>query len=160
MAVERVVGISEYIVSRNPGDTLVTYSLGSCIALVLYDAVAGVGGMLHAMMPASKANPAKASATPAMYADTGSQMMLQEMFQAGATRSNLAARVVGAAAQFEDAAMFRIGERNHAVVRKVLWKNGILIAAEDVGGTSSRTVYLDIGSGSTIVKTPTGTSEL
>ncbi len=157
---EHVVGISEYAVSGSSGDTLVTYSLGSCVGLVLHDPVAGVGGLLHSMMPASRANPAKAAEIPAMYTDTGAQLLVQALFDLGATRANLVAKVVGAASQVDKESYFRIGERNHAVVRKVLWKNEILIAAEDVGGSVSRTVYLEIGTGRTLVKSEGAVREL
>lgn len=149
---ERIVGISEYVLSADPADVLVTYSLGSCVGLALHDPVAGVAGLLHAMMPLSTSNPEKAAANAAMYADTGASALLNEMFRAGATRANLVAKVAGAASQIDQGQMFRIGQRNHAVIRKVLWKNGILIAAEDVGGSMSRTVYLEVGSGRTHVK--------
>ncbi len=157
---ETVVGISEYVVSADPEATLVTYSLGSCIGLALHDPVAGVGGLLHAMMPSSRSNPDKAADNPAMYTDTGAQEMLQALFDLGATRSNLVAKVVGAASQLDEGQLFRIGERNYAVARKVLWKNGVLIAAEDVGGRSSRTVYLSVGNGRTLVKSEGAVTEL
>lgn len=157
---DRVVGISEYVVSTESSDTLITYSLGSCVALVLHDPVAGIAGLLHAMMPSSKGNPEKAASSPAMYADTGAQQLLQELFEAGANRANLTAKVIGAASQFDETGLFRIGERNHAVVRKVLWKNGIFIAAEDVGGAVSRSVYVRVADGQTLVKTQDGTREL
>lgn len=151
-AVDRIVGISERVVSADPGEVLITYSLGSCVGLVLYDPVVGVAGMLHAMMPASKSNPEKAAQNPAMYTDTGAAALLGDMFAAGATRANLVAKVVGAASQVDASQMFRIGERNYAVLRKVLWKNEILIAAEDVGGATSRTVYIEVGTGRTTVR--------
>jgi chemotaxis protein CheD len=150
--VERLVGISEYVVSANPDETLTTYSLGSCLGLALYDPVVGIGGMLHAMMPASSANAEKANSSPAMYVDTGAIAMLQELFDAGATRANIVAKVAGAASQLDHDRLFRIGERNHTVLRKVLWKNGILIAAEDVGGNVSRTMFMDVETGRTRVK--------
>ena len=149
---ERVVGISEYAVSTDPGDTFVTYSLGSCVALTLHDPVAGVAGMLHAMMPTKTANAEKAAQTPAMYVDAGTLVMLQALFDRGATRANLVAKVIGAASHIDEGNLFRIGERNYMVLRKVLWKNGVLIASEDVGGNTSRTVYLDVGTGRTRVK--------
>jgi len=157
---DRVVGISEYVVSTDPDDVLITYSLGSCVGLSLYDPVAGVAGLLHSLMPASKANPEKAALTPAMYTDTGASALLQALFDLGATRPNLVAKVAGAASRIENETLFRIGERNYAVLRKVLWKNEILIAAEDVGGTTSRTVYVEVGTGRTIIKSESMTREL
>lgn len=144
--------ISDYAVSADPAETLVTYSLGSCLGLALHDPVAGVAGLLHAMMPLSSANKDKAAENPAMYVDTGAQALLQKLFDQGASRANLTAKVAGAASQLDADGLFRIGERNYAVVRKVLWKNGILIAAEDVGGSVSRTLYLDVETGRTLIK--------
>lgn len=157
---DRIIGISEHVISADPGEVLVTYSLGSCVGLVLHDPVAGVAGMLHAMMPLSKSNETKAAENPSMYVDTGASALLSGMFAAGATRANLVAKVVGAASQVDSAQMFRIGERNYAVVRKVLWKNEILIAAEDVGGATSRTVYLEVATGRTTVRSEGALKEI
>lgn len=160
MRMERVVGISEMLVSDDPDDVLVTHSLGSCVGLVLYDEAARVGGLLHAMMPTSSSNPAKAAENPAMYTDTGTTALLQRLFDLGATRMNLAARVIGAASHLDNNGIFRIGEKNYAVARKVLWKNGILIAAEDVGGSNSRTVYFEVGTGRVRIKSERTIREL
>lgn len=156
----RVVGIAEYLVSDVPDEVLVTYSLGSCLGLSLHDPVAGIGGLLHAMLPLSSADTRKAALQPAMYTDSGAHALLQALFDAGATRSNLIAKVIGSASQVDDSQLFRIGERNYAVARKVLWKNGLLIAAEDVGGSVSRTVYLEIGSGRTLIRSEGTTRDL
>jgi chemotaxis protein CheD len=149
---ERIIGISEMAVSMDPFETLVTYSLGSCVGLALFDPVAGVGGLLHAMMPVSTLDPAKAAANPHMFTDTGVAALLQALFDLGATRRDLVATVAGAAAQAPGSSMFRIGERNYVVLRRVLWKNRILIAAEDVGGSISRTMFLEMGTGRTLIR--------
>jgi chemotaxis protein CheD len=47
--------------------------------------------------------------------------------------------------------MFKIGERNHIVLRKILWKNSVLIDAEDVGGTASRTVHFELAEGRVVI---------
>jgi chemotaxis protein CheD len=157
---DRVVGISELYATADRSDMLVTYSLGSCIGLSLHDPVAGVGGLLHAMMPVSTADPAKAASHPAMYTDTGVSALLQAVFDLGATRRNIVAKVAGAASHMDGAGLFRIGERNYMVLRKVLWKNEILIAAEVVGGSASRTMYLDMASGRTLVRSNGSLDEL
>lgn len=157
---DTVVGISEMHVTADPEAVLVTYSLGSCIGLTLYDPQANVGGLLHAMMPLSTADPGKAVVKPAMYTDTGVTALLQALFDRGATRRTVIAKVAGAAASVDGAGIFRIGERNHMILRKVLWKNDILIAAEDVGGSFARTLVLEMATGRTFVKTGRGTKEL
>lgn len=157
---DTIVGISEFVVSADPTDVLVTYSLGSCIGLALWDRKVKAGGLLHAMMPLSSADPVKASANPAMYADTGVAAMLQMLFDLGATSRTLEARIAGAASSMDGSGLFRIGERNEMVVRRLLWKNDILIAASDCGGSASRTLVLEVGTGRTVLKTGGATIEL
>lgn len=149
---EIVVGVSEMVVSDGPDDVLVTYSLGSCIGLTLYDARAGVGGMLHAQLPLSSLDPGRAQVQPQMFVDTGVSALLQALFDLGARREDVVAAVAGASVCMDPQRRFRIGERNYMVLRKLLWKNEILIAAEDVGGTGSRTMYLEMASGRTLIK--------
>ena len=147
-----VVGVAELAVSASADDVLIAYSLGSCVGLALYDPEVGAGGLLHAMMPVSTIDRVKAKAKPAMFVDTGIAALLQAVFELGARRRSLVATVVGGATQLDGGQLFRIGERNYTVLRRMLWKNEILIAGEDVGGTQPRTVHLDLGSGMTLVK--------
>lgn len=139
-------------ISDDPEDVLVTYSLGSCIGLSLYDPDACVGGMIHCMLPLSRIDPVKAQASPAMFTDTGVPALLQGMLNRGARKRNLIAKLAGAAKLLDENGTFKIGERNYTVMRKILWKNDILIAAEDVGGTIARTMYLHMGDGRTVLR--------
>ncbi len=149
---QHVIGIAEMKVTDQPDDVLVTYSLGSCVGLSLYDPKAGLGGMIHCMLPLSKIDPAKAQANPCMFTDTGVGCLLQAMFDAGAERRRLIAKVAGGSCLLDEKGLFKIGERNYTVLRKVLWKNNIMVAAEDVGGTASRTMHLYMESGCTTIK--------
>ena len=146
------VGISEMKVSNRTHDILVTYSLGSCVGLSLYDPVARIGGLVHCMLPLSQIDPAKAKARPSMFTDTGVVALLQRVLDLGGERKRLIAKVAGASCLLDDKGVFRIGERNYTVLRKVLWKNNILIAGEDVGGTITRTMILYMATGKTIIK--------
>ena len=47
---------------------------------------------------------------------------------------------------------FQIGRKNLILLRKLFWKNGFLITAEDVEGTDSRTMFLDIASGEVMLR--------
>ncbi len=147
-----VVGISEMQVSDRPNDLLVTYSLGSCVGVSFYDTVARVGAMIHCMLPLSKVDPAKAKMVPHMFVDTGVPDLLKTIYEMGARSENLITKVAGAASLLDEKGLFKIGKRNHTVLRKLLWKNSILIEAEDVGGTSPRTMSLHIGTGRTYLK--------
>ena len=53
-----------------------------------------------------------------------------------------------------------IGKRNYVTLRKIFWKNGILIDAEDVGGSISRTLRLEVSNGRVTVKNRNGEVEL
>lgn len=139
-------------VANSPSDTLVTYSLGSCVGVTLFDPVACVGGMIHCMLPLSKVDRAKAESRPFMFVDTGMPRLLQAVFDLGAQRNRLICKVAGAASLLDEKKLFRIGERNYTVLRKILWKNDILIDAEDVGGQKARTVYLYLATGKTTIK--------
>ncbi len=146
------VGISDMKVSDNESDILVTHSLGSCIGLSLYDPEIRVGGMVHCMMPVSKLDPVKAAANPLMFTDTGVTALLKALFNRGANRKRLVVAVAGAASLLDDKGFFKIGEKNYAILRKVLWKNDILISEEDVGGSIVRTMYLYMDCGKTMIK--------
>jgi chemotaxis protein CheD len=87
-----------------------------------------------------------------MFVDTGVPALLQAMFRLGAAKKNLVVKVAGAGSPLGHDQVFKIGQRNYTVLRKLLWKNGILIQAEHVGGASARTLYLEIASGRTIMK--------
>jgi chemotaxis protein CheD len=146
------VGISEMAVSADPGETLITYSLGSCVGLSLWDAAAGVGGLIHSMLPLSKIDPAKAAANPCMFVDTGVPALLQALFDRGAQRRNLVAKVAGGSQILDEMGIFKIGERNCTVLKKLLWKNEVLVSGEDTGGSMPRTMSLCVRTGRTVLK--------
>ena len=147
-----IVGISDMKVSTDPSEVLATFALGSCVGLSLFDPATGAGGLIHCMLPLSKIDAAKAERNPLMFVDTGVGVLLQALFDMGAQRKNLVAKVAGASRIMDANNTFNIGERNHTVLRKVLWKNGILVSGEDVGGSAPRTMYLHMDTGRTVLK--------
>jgi len=148
----RIVDIADYKISKNAGDILVTYSLGSCVGVTVYDPVAQIGGMIHCMLPLSKVDRDKAAQRPAMFVDTGMQLMLNQLFDSGVRKSRLKIAVAGGSHILNDDSIFKIGERNFTVLRKILWKNSMLMNIQDVGGEISRTIRLHIGTGRFTVK--------
>lgn len=157
-----VVGMADLKLTRDPGETLVTYALGSCIGLVIYDPVAKVAGMLHAMLPQSSIDPAKAQAQPAVFVDTGVPQLFLESYKLGAKKERLVVKVAGGACTHGDPEkdMFQIGKRNVLMLKKLLWNNNVPLAATDVAGTESRTIFLDLETGKLRVRTPNGEHEL
>lgn len=142
-----VVGISELQVSADPEALLVTHALGSCIAVIVYDPTRQVGGMLHYLLPLSSANRERARARPESYGDTGIPLLFQRMYAHGCVKADLQVKVAGGARCLQAGSTFDVGRRNYAVLRKLFWKNGVLVAAEDVGGTRPRTARLWVADG-------------
>lgn len=134
------------------GDILVTHALGSCLGLIIYDPVAKVGGLLHAMLPLSKINLLKAESHPYMFVDKGVPLLFKTVYQMGGQKQRLIVKAAGCGSPLGKNAIFKIGERNYAVLKKLLWKNSILLEAEDVGGTDSRTVNVDLSTGKIIIR--------
>jgi chemotaxis protein CheD len=155
-----VVNVSDARVSQDPDDVLVTYSLGSCIAVSLYDPIARCGGMLHYQLPTSTLDASRAQANPCMFADTGMAALLAELAALGATPRRLQVKLAGGAEILDDHGVFSIGKRNHTAIRKILWQRGLLLAAERVGGNEPRTLYLHVADGTTVVKSRGQTATL
>jgi len=133
------------------GDMLVTHALGSCLGLVVFDPAAKVGGLLHAMLPLSSINPEKAKANPAMFVDTGVPLLFNSLYEKGASKPRLIVKAAGCGNPMGKNEVFKIGERNYTVLKKLLWKNNILLEAEDVGGTISRTIHFDVSNGQVVL---------
>ena len=150
-----VVGVGDLGVSNNSAITISTYALGSCVGVAAYDPGAGVGGLLHLMLPDSRLSPDKAAVQPAMFADTGLPLLFRSVFGLRAERSRLRILVAGGANVLgigNDS--FRIGERNIAATAEYLRVNGYRVTQTDVGGTVNRTLHLEIGTGVIRLKTP------
>jgi len=142
------------------GDFLITHALGSCLGLTIYDPVVKVGGLLHAMLPLSKINKDKAKANPYMFVDTGVPVLFKTLYDMGAQKKRLIVKAAGCGNPLGKNEMFKIGERNHTLLKKLLWKNNVLLTAEDVGGTKSRTVRFDVSTGQVIISSAGEESEL
>lgn len=147
-----IVGIADMKVSKDPNITLITFSLGSCIGVSLYDPTVKVGGLLHFMLPDSTIDPQKAQKNPWMFADSGIPLFFKEAYRLGAEKERLKVKVVGGAQILDDSQFFNIGKKNYVALRKIFWANQVLISAEEVGGNVHRTLSLELASGRTWVK--------
>jgi len=154
------VDIADVKVSNDPECVIVTYALGSCIAVMLHDPARRIGGMIHYMLPLSDTSPDKAKLKPAMFADTGIPLLFEEMYKHGCDKRDLVVKVAGGGALYDDKGMFNIGQRNYTVLRKLFWKNGVIIKAEDVGGAKSRTARLWVGTGKVTISSQGEEAEL
>jgi chemotaxis protein CheD len=151
--VRLIIGVADMKVSNQAEADLITYSLGSCIGVVVFDPVARVGGLLHFMLPESQIDPEKARRNPWMFADTGIPILFKEAYKFGAEKDRLIVKVAGGSQILDDQGFFNIGKRNYAAMRKIFWRNNVLIKAEDVGGMINRTVRLEMATGRVWMKT-------
>jgi chemotaxis protein CheD len=147
-----VVGVADCRISADRESILITYALGSCIAVMIHDPVAGVGGMLHYMLPESNLDRQKAQQNPYMFADTGIPMLFRAAYELGAEKRRLIVMVAGGAQVMDASGVFNIGKRNHLALRKILWKAGVMVHGEEVGGSTSRTVRLEVATGRVLIR--------
>ncbi len=146
-ALNCIVGIADMKVSDDPKVTLVTHSLGSCIGVAVYDPVARVGGMLHYMLPESKMDHQRAKERPLMFADSGIPLLFKACYKLRAEKKRMIVKVAGGSQIMDPSGVFNIGKRNYAALRKIFWRNNVLVDAEDIGGTCNRTMWLSIATG-------------
>ncbi len=141
------VGVSDLKISATPSSSLITYALGSCIAVLAYDPAVRVGGLLHFQLPESKGFEVQAAENPYKFGDTGIAALFQELYALDANKNRLLIGVFGGANMMRDEHIFQIGIRNARTAKKMLWQYSLFIKYEDVGGTTNRTVSLDLETG-------------
>jgi len=155
------VKVSQYKIAR-PGTVLKIFGLGSCVALVLYDPEAGIGGLAHVLLPGPAPLTREGennSASSYKYADRAVEALLGEMEKQGAEIKKLRAAVIGGANMFltpdiEEKDMPGrpgIGSRNVEAVKKELERFEVPIFGEDTGGSNGRTITFDPGSGEVLI---------
>jgi len=129
-------------------EVLITVGLGSCVAILLHDAAARVGGLAHVLLPSPGLS--RRDANPAKFPQTAVPRLVELMSRAGASPRRVTARLVGGASMFAALAppgTIQMGERNVVASRQVLNGQGIPLVAEAVGGDFGRTVRLRVSCG-------------
>ena len=156
------VGVADLKISDESADMLITYALGSCLGVTVYDFRKKTGGLLHCMMPDSGIDQNKAAGNPYLYVDSGMKAMMDKFYQKGSRKSDLIIRVAGGSSskRNENEDFFQIGRRNFVSLRKYLWNEGLMLKAYDVGGYGSRTVTLELESGKMLIKSQTFLKQL
>ena len=146
-----VVGIADMKMARQNG-MLITYALGSCIGICLYDPKIQLAALVHIMLPLNMETGRK---TPLKYADTGITETLRQMEAKGGARSRIVAKIAGGAKMFEVAgggSLGNIGQRNIESTHMILRREGIRLLREDVGGAVARTLLFDAATGQACVR--------
>ena len=144
------VGIADMKLARGSG-ILITYALGSCIGICLYDQRIRLASLVHIMLPLNL-EPGRKNTMK--YADTGIRETLKMMEAKGASRSRITAKIAGGAKMFEvsGGSLGNIGQRNIESVHMNLKREGIQLLKEDVGGTVARTLLFDPATGLACVR--------
>lgn len=146
------VGIGDMKFARGDGQ-IITYALGSCIGITMYDPAIRLGGLLHIMLP-SRTDPKDPKVFK--YADSGIQEMIRKLSAFGMLKSRTIVKIAGGAKMFEiqgNSSFGNIGERNAAMVKKLLMEERMRITASDTGGSYARTMLINIANGDVIVRT-------
>ncbi len=152
--------MGEFVISHND-DTLVALGLGSCIGICIIDEEKGIGGLAHIMLPSSK--DCTETSNKNKFADSAIPAMIQGLISAGARREKLKAKIAGGAHMFTsimDEDSMNIGKRNAEAVISILETEHIPIMAKDVGGSTGRTVRIELSTRKFIVKTKDGMKEI
>jgi chemotaxis protein CheD len=149
---KQIVGIAQWAVSNDPGVTLATYGLGSCLAVAVHDPVARAGGLIHLMLPDSSFDTGKAAGHPAMFVDTGIPALFRAAYKLGAEKHRMIIYAAGGAEILDDSGGFNVGARNHAALRALLAQHDLRLQAEHVGGQDGRTLCLNVATGEVRVK--------
>ncbi len=145
------IGIGHIKTAGKPGDELKTYALGSCVAVILYDKKVKIAGMIHIALPDSTVNTEKAKSLPGYFADTGLPVLLKEFKKLGGERKTTLIKIAGGSNIMDENKTFDIGKRNAIAVKRFLWKQGLGVIKEDIGGNISRTVSIDIDTGKVVL---------
>jgi chemotaxis protein CheD len=137
------------------GKSVLWATLGSCIAICLYDPITKLGGMVHIIMPSFE-DAKNVNSPPTRYADSAIPLLLYNMLSFGCKKEEIYAKIAGGAQMFQrssESAMSAIGKNNIARVKDVLKDMNIDIKGENTGGDSSMTIYFDLATGELTIKT-------
>lgn len=153
------VGISEYRIGSPPA-ILVSYGLGSCLAIALHAPQRQLGALAHTLLPTARSGVAERQTK---FVDSTVRLLVQEFAERGISQHELVAKLAGGANMFSAVGIAPdngIGLRNIQTARQILADLGIPVVAEDVGGTSGRTVEFDPASGRLLVRSVRGPTHL
>lgn len=153
------IDVGDLCASNDTSQTLLTYALGSCLGVAIYEPLARVGGLAHIQLPNCRQTHQYAEGVWS-YADRALPELFQRVYALGAMKGNLRICLVGGASVLDPNNVFQIGRKNYLMVKNLLWRNGYFVAAEAVGGADWRTMRLEIATGRVEVQTSKGRETL
>jgi len=133
-----IVGIAEGKTAKH-GEALISYALGSCVGVCLYDRKHKIAGLAHIILPETSF--AECCQNEYKFASEGVRQLIRDMRRQGAEKRFMVAKIAGGAKMFTSAEnKWNIGERNVDRVKKTLSEEGIRLVAEDTGKDYGRTI--------------------
>ncbi len=144
-----VVGIADQQIARPP-DILVTYALGSCVGICLYDNLHRIGGLAHILLPEAFGDSGNINIYK--FANTAIEALVKAMGRQGCVSYHMSAKIAGGANMFACSGR-SIGDRNVETVKKELQRLRIKITGEDTGANYGRTAVFNPENGSLTIKT-------
>ncbi len=129
------------------GPEVIMTILGSCIAVCVWDPVAGAGGLNHYLLPRG----AGGGRSALRFGSAAIPELLRRVLDLGGRQDQLQAKVFGGAGVIEGSAG-RLSAENVEVARRLLTEARIPIVAEDVGGRQGRKLICRVRDGNAWVK--------
>ncbi len=150
------LGVGDYGVSSEPGEIIKTLGLGSCVAMMGYVPRLKLAGMVHVALPDSAMGADRAKEKPGYFADTGLDALFREMARHGFRERDdkIILKLAGGASVMDPNNTFNIGRRNQEAIKKILAQKGYSVDSEDLGGFISRTVWIEVDSGTVYLSSP------
>lgn len=149
---ERLVKVADWAAERGAG-TIVTFGLGSCVAIMLIDATVPAAAMAHVLLPSKSL--ARDTSNAAKFPETAVPLLVERLKALGAEPRRLVAKLAGGASMFSallTPGTIQMGERNVVAARNALRAAGIPVVKEAVGGSVGRTVRLDVATGTAEIR--------
>jgi len=112
--------------------------LGSCVSVCLFDRELKIGGMNNFRFPFIK----EKNMATAVYGNVATLALIRMMLNEGSEIKNLEAQILGGAYNSELSPQ-NIGKENILTAKKILTREGVRIASEDVGGEKGRKVIFN-----------------
>ncbi len=148
-----VVGVADFKISTEPSTYIVTHSLGSCLGITFHDDKRRIGGLLHAMLPASPQVQGQ-KIREAMFLDTGIPKLLSALIRSGAKKHDIRCKVFGGAQLLTADSFFRIGSKNIDMFYRLSQELELDVVSWEVSGRVNRSIRLNNLTGDVIIKIP------
>lgn len=149
-----MIGIGGYAASATPGVEIKTMALGSCVGVTFWEPTLRIAGMIHVAYPYGTPDNPRVLRLPGYFANTGLPLIFKRLRLLGGNPRNLIIKMMGGARMLDPNNTFAIGQKNAASIKSILTEMGLRWQAEELGGEISRTVAIEVDTGTVTIQTP------